>query len=117
MKYASSLRLRHRYVSHILRHLVAPLHGRTVGNRHVPALDLGVFFEIDGLPFVTRDPGPDGDVGNRIVAGDELAALQSAVEHAVEAMRLLEEALFRLRRLALVVFHEMVDLAEHRARS
>jgi len=30
--------------------------------------------QVDGLPFEARDPRPDRDVGDGIVAGDEVAA-------------------------------------------
>src|SRR4051794_13382296 len=42
---------------------------------------------------------------------------EPAVEHAIEPVRLLQVALFRVGSLALVVFHEVMDLAEHRPRA
>ena len=71
--------------------------------------------EIDRLPVESRHPRPDGDVGDRIPVGDVFVLGEPAVEHAVEPVRFLEIALFRVRRLALVVFHEVMHLAEHRA--
>src|SRR6516165_104438 len=108
--------LRNWNASDILRHLVALLHGRPLRNCYIPALDRGVFVEVDRLPFEARDPWPDCDVGDGIVAGYKLAVCEPPVEHAIQAMRLLEIALLGVGRLALVVFHEMVDLPEHRSR-
>src|SRR6266508_6362364 len=106
---------RDRHLAHVLRHLVALLHGRAFGDGRVPPLHVGILVEIDGLPFVARDPRPDRDVGDRILIGDELAAREPAVEHAVEAVRLFQITFLRVGRLALVVFHEVMDLPEHRS--
>jgi hypothetical protein len=67
--------------------------------------------------FVARDPWPNGDVGDGVVVGDEFVLGEPAVEHAVEPMRLLEIAPFRVGCLTLIVFHKVMDLAEHRAGS
>ncbi len=104
-----------RNFTHVLRHLVAALHRRPLGDGRVPALDVGILVHVDRLPLVARDPRPDRDVGDRVVTGDEFAAVEPAVEHAVQAMRLLEVTLLGVRRLALVVFHEVMDLSQHRA--
>src|SRR5439155_10794682 len=104
---------RDRNVADVLWHFIALLHRRSVGNRRVPPLDVGVLVEIDGLPFVARYPRPDSNIGNGVTIGDELAVREPAVEYAVEPVRLLEKTFLRIGRLALVVLHEMVDLAEH----
>src|SRR5580700_9835448 len=108
---------RHRNFANVLRHLIAPLHGGAPGDNRVPALHVRISVEIDSLPFVARDPWPDGDVGDGVVIGDEFVLGETAVEHAVEPMRLLEIPLFRVGRLTLVVFYKVMDLAEHRAGS
>src|SRR5262249_31352841 len=102
----------YRNLADVLRHFVALLNRRPLRNRRVPARHVGILLEIDGLPLVARDPGPDGDVGDGITVGDEFASREPAVEHAIEAPRFLEKTLFGIRRLALVVLHEMVDLPE-----
>src|SRR5437879_3918834 len=90
---------RYRDFSDILRHLVALLYRRPLGDCHIPALHIGIVVEVDGLPFVARDPGPYGDVGNRIIIGDEFAPVEPAIKNTVEAMRLLEVALLGVGRL------------------
>ena len=66
--------------------MVALLHGRAVGDRDVPALDVGILVEVDGLPLVARDPRPGRDVGDRVVARHVLVVLELLVEHAIEAV-------------------------------
>src|SRR3981189_191607 len=63
----------HRNLADVLRHLVALLDRRPLGDGGVPALHVRKRVEVDGLPFVARDPRPDRDVGNGIVVGDEFA--------------------------------------------
>ena len=58
---------RHRNFTDVLRHLIASLHGRAPGDSRVPALHVRIGVEIDSLPFVARDPWPDGDVGDGVV--------------------------------------------------
>src|SRR5947209_17973407 len=111
---STRLPLRYRYLADVLGHLVAFLHSGAFGDRHIPAFDIGVLIEIDGLPFVARHPRPDRDIGNRVTVRDEFPPGKSAVEHAVEPVRLLEIALLSVGRLARVVFHEMMHLSEHR---
>src|ERR1700704_3885661 len=53
-----------RNLADVLRHLVALLNRRPLGDGRVPALHVGILVEIDGLPFVARHPRPDGDVGD-----------------------------------------------------
>src|SRR6185312_2506389 len=62
---------RHRDRAHVLRHLVAALHRGTRGDGLVPALHVRILLEVDGLPLEARDPRPDGNVGDRIIVGDE----------------------------------------------
>ena len=45
-------------------------------------------------------------VSSALVVGDEFVLSELAVEHAVEPMRVLEVALFRVGRLTLVVFQK-----------
>src|SRR5580704_4038513 len=91
----SAANSRHRNFANILRHLIAPLHGGAPGDNRVPALHVRIGIEIDSLPFVARDPWPDGDVGDGVVIGDEFVLGEPAVEHAVEPMRLFEVAVLR----------------------
>src|SRR3954453_16455503 len=43
---------RHWDFLHLLRHMIAALDRRTVGNRHIPALDVGILIEVASLPLV-----------------------------------------------------------------
>src|SRR5262249_24182821 len=104
---------RYRNLADVLRHFVALLNRRPFGTVRVPPRHVGILLEIDGLPFVARDPWPDGDIGDGVIVGDEFAPREPAVEHAIEPPRFLEITLFGIGRFALVVFHEMVDLPEH----
>src|SRR6185437_6120800 len=105
---------RHRDRAHVLGHLVALLHSRPRSDGLVPALDVGILLHVDGLPLEARDPRPDRDVGNRVIVGDEFAAFEARVEHLIEPVSFLEIAFLGVGRLALVVFHEVMHLAEHR---
>jgi hypothetical protein len=93
---------RHRNFTDVPRHLIAPLHGGAPGDNRVPTLHVRIGVEIDSLPFVARDPWPDGDVGNGVVIGYKFVLGEPAVEHAVEPMRLFEIALFGVGRLPLL---------------
>src|SRR4029450_10143586 len=101
----------------ILWHFVTFLHGRALGNGRVPPLHLRIFVEVDRLPLVARHPWPDCAIGDGVIISDEFAIAQPAVEHAIEPVRLLEKALLGVGGLAFVVFHEVVDLPEHRTGS
>jgi len=70
--------------------------------------------EIDLLPFVTRDPGPCRDVGDRIVAGQIGPVDEAPVHHPVKAVDLVEVALDRVGNFFAGVAMEMIGLAEHR---
>src|SRR5436309_12841570 len=93
--------------------MIATLDRRPSRDRDIPAFHVRILIEIDGLPLVARDPRPDRDVGNRIFVRYELAVGEPTVQHAVEAVRLLEVTLLGIRRLSLVVSDEMMNLAEH----
>src|SRR6516225_3065603 len=84
----------------VLRHFVALLNRRPLGNGRVPPPHVGIFLEIDGLPLVARDPRPDGDIGDGVGVGDEFALREAAVEHTIEPACFLEETLFGIGRLA-----------------
>ena len=56
-------------------------------DRLEPALEVGEVLELLALPLVRHDPRIARHVGDRIVAGDEVAVGQPLVEHAVEAVR------------------------------
>src|SRR3954467_7879138 len=75
--------LRHGNVSGLLRYVVAPLNGRTLCNRLVPALRVRVLLKIDSLPLEARDPGPDRDVGNGVSVCHERVLGQTAVQDAI----------------------------------
>ena len=66
------------------------------------------------MPFVARDPGIDGDVGDRILVGEALVLGEMAVHHAVQPLRFLAVAFAAVRDLVLLRAHEVVRLAEHR---
>src|SRR5262245_21378170 len=106
----------HRDFLHLFGYVIAALNRRTVGDGDVPALDVRICMEVDGLPLVAGDPRPDRHVGDRIVVGHVFMLGQSPVENGIEPMRLRQIALLRVGRLALVVLHEVMDLTEHRAR-
>jgi hypothetical protein len=42
----------HRDFLHFLRHMISALHRRPVGDGHIPALDVGILIEVDGLPLI-----------------------------------------------------------------
>src|SRR3977135_291551 len=96
----------HRDFADVLRHLVALLNRWPLGDGRVPALHVGILIEIDGLPFEARHPRPGGDIGDRIIVGDEFAVGEPLVEYAIEPLRLFEITLLGVWGLALVVFHE-----------
>src|SRR4026208_2501210 len=100
---ASSSR-RHRHRPHIFRDPVALLHSRASRDGLIPALDVGVLLHVDGLPFEARDPGPDSDVGDRILIGNELAAFKPRIEHLVETLTFLQVALLGVGALPLLYF-------------
>src|SRR5262245_40648263 len=58
---------RDRYLADVLRHLVALLRRRLLGDGQIPALDVWILVQVDGLPLVAGDPRPDRDVGDGIV--------------------------------------------------
>ena len=95
--------------------MIAPLHRRPTGDRQIPALDVGIVVEVDGLPLEPGDPRPCGDIGHRVVVDQVLVAGEPLVEHAVEALRLGEVAFLGVSAFSLVEPDEMMDLAEHRA--
>src|SRR5262245_48954152 len=47
----------------------------------IPALHIGIVGEVHRLPGETRDPGPDGDVGDRVLARHILRFAEAPVEH------------------------------------
>src|SRR5260370_35710003 len=53
----------YRHFAYVLGHLVALLHRRAFGDGRVPALDVGILFEFDGLPFAALDQRSDHDIG------------------------------------------------------
>ncbi len=95
--------------------MIALFDSRAGGNGLVPAQNVGVGAEVDRLPLVAGDPGPRRHVGDRVVACEIFGLAEPLVENAIETLGLGEIALFRVRRLALVVFHEVMHLAEHGA--
>src|SRR5262245_65670814 len=78
---------RYRNLADVLRHFVALLNRRPLGNGRVPPPHVGILLEIDGLPFVARDPRPAGDIGDGIGVGDECALREAGVEPAIEPSR------------------------------
>ena len=66
------------------------LHGRAAFNALDPSLDIGEFGNVDLADLPIAHPAEKGDVGNRVVAGDEDPALQPTVEDAVRGMAFIE---------------------------
>src|SRR6266852_8665249 len=93
---------RHWYFLHLLGHVIALSHGRAIGDRYVPAFDVGELVEIDGLPFEARNPRPDRNVGHRIVVGNEFMVGKPTIEDAIEAHGFFEIARLGIGRLTLV---------------
>src|SRR6202023_2014617 len=90
---------RDRNLADILRHLVALLRCRALGDCDIPAFHVWILVEIDGLPFVARHPRPDRDIRDRIIIGHVFMIGEPPVEHAVEPVRLFQIALLGVRRL------------------
>src|SRR5688572_16227299 len=90
-------------------------HRRPRADGVVPALHVRKFAEIDAVPLVTRNPGVDGHVGDRVFIGEGFAVGEMLVHHAVQALGFVAVALAAIRNLVLLRAHEVVRLAEHRA--
>src|SRR5262245_20884376 len=103
---------RHRDAGLLHRHMIALLHGRARCYRLIPAQHVGIGGKINGLPLEAGDPGPGRHVGYRIVASQVGRLGQPPVQNTVQALAFLQVALLGVGRLALVVLHEMMHLAE-----
>src|SRR5262249_62242254 len=84
-------------------------------DRHIRAWDVGVVGEGDGLPLEPRNPGPNGDIGDGIVAGHIFGLTEPPVEHAPQPAGLPGIALFGVSASSGIEFHEMVNLTEERS--
>src|SRR5262249_964614 len=73
--------------------------------------------EGDGLPFEPRNPRPNGNVGNGIIARYIFRLAEPLVEYAPQPAGFLGIALLCVHALARIEFHEMVNLAEERSRA
>src|SRR5271165_5818672 len=78
---------------------VGPDRRRAVAYRFKPALQIRKIREILPLRLVGHDPWVGGHVGDRIIAGEEIAFLEPPIEHAVKAIRLVDVAVDRVRNL------------------
>src|SRR5579883_2687213 len=79
-----------------------------------PALQMGEILELLALPLIGNDPGIARHIGDRIGAGDEVAVGEALVEHAIEAVRLLDVAVDRVGQLFRRILAEMMVLPGHR---
>src|SRR6516225_2725378 len=70
-------------------HGEAALHPRAGHHRLVPALYVREIRQIDLVAFMPPGPAEDREISDGNVAGDELDFAEPAIEHAVEAARLL----------------------------
>jgi hypothetical protein len=94
----------------------AALHRRPRRDRIMPALDRGIFGEVDAAPVGVAHPREGGDVGNAVfVAGQVARLVEAMVEHTVQPLDLVGVPLDRIGQLFERVGREMVPLPEHRA--
>src|SRR6185437_10744303 len=96
------------------RHGDAALDRRTRGDGVDPAAQVRKVVHLDARPGVDADPRPGGDVGDRVVAGQELTLGEARVQHAIETLRLALVALDRVVDLLRGVAEEDVRLSLHR---
>src|SRR5256885_9245176 len=75
------------------RLLVGAHGGRTVVDGLEPALQMREILELLSLRFVRHDPGVGGDIGDRVLTGDERTGAEGPGQHPVQAVRLLHVAL------------------------
>src|SRR5262249_27799511 len=94
----------------LLQHLDAALHRRPGGDALEPALIVGVFRGDHALALRRAHPGPAGDVGDRVLAGEIVAIGQPPVDHAIEPPRLLGVAVDRVADLLRRIKAEMMGL-------
>src|SRR5262249_52677902 len=100
-----------------LRQLVN-LHGRGPRlDRLEPALEVGEVLELLALPLPRHDPRIARHVGDRVFAGDEIAAGELLVEHAIEPVDLVDVALGRVGNPLGGVVGEVVVLPAHRPKA
>src|SRR4051794_27948409 len=98
------------------RHVPSPLHRRTLCDRQVPAFHVWVIVKADGLPFEPRNPWPDRNIRDGIIARDIVAVAEPPVEHGPEPLGLARIALLRVGARARIEFQEMVNLTKDRPR-
>src|ERR1700704_2079357 len=67
--------------------------GRSVVDGLEPALQVREILELLSLPLVWHDPRVGGDIGDRILTGEERTVGETLVQHPVQAVRLLDVAL------------------------
>src|SRR3977135_330328 len=80
-----------------------------------PAFQVGEILDLLALPLIRHDPRIARHVGDRVVAGDEVAPGELLVEHAVEAVDLVAVAIDRVGGLVVGVLREVVVLPAHRS--
>ncbi|CFM29709.1 Uncharacterised protein [Bordetella pertussis] len=96
---------------------VGALRGRAGADGLEPALEVRKLVQVLALALVRHDPGIGRHVGDRVVAGDELALRQLAVEHAIQAVGFLDVALDGVGDALGRIGREVVVLAGHGAQS
>src|ERR1700736_1783693 len=84
----------------LLAEVDAALDRRAVAHRGAPARDIGEFLDRLAERLGDQHPRPRGHVGDRILAEDELAPIEPAVEHAETAVVFVGVALVRIGVLA-----------------
>src|SRR6266850_4511291 len=97
--------------------LVGAHGGRTVVDRLEPALQVREILELLSLPLVWHDPRVGGDIGDRVLTGEERAVGETLVQYPIEAVRLLDVALDGVRNRLGCVAGEVMVLSGHGAQA
>src|SRR6185312_15659221 len=97
--------------------LVGALRRRPLADRLEPALEVRKILEPLSLRLVRYGPGVTGNVRDRILTGEKVTPAEALVEHAVEAVGLLDVALDGVGDLLGRVAREVVVLAGHRTQA
>src|SRR5882762_3716535 len=98
--------------------LVVGAHGgRSVMDGLEPALQVREILELLSLPLVWHDPRVGGDIGDRVLTGEERAVGETLVQYPVQAVRLLDVALDGVRNRLGCVAGEVMVLSGHGAQA
>ena len=100
----------------LTRHGHPTLHRRPFPNFIKPALHIRKLIKVGLVPFVSRDPGIGGDVGDGVeIAGEKFSFGEFFIHHAVEAVGFFFVALDGVGDFFFRRAQEVVGLAEHGA--